>query len=188
MLKATNSIVSAMTLGITTELEDQNCHSKYRTCASDGNGNVYFFPFHPFYASKVIKIDTNNNEISILQDFNCGMNWRRAIHASNGFIYEISYVNDIIKFNPTDLSFEKTKLSIDNRDNIYQYCDLVEHNDENLYALPYNATKVVKIDMRTLNSTTVGGDLGNEVWKWCSSVVGKDNCIYGIQYDAPHVG
>jgi len=89
-----------------------------------------------------------------------------------------------MKFNTHTHSFTKLKLwhttNHNNNNRLGQYRDLVPYNDNYLYALPYNGTKVVKINMTTLNSITVGDDLGYGDSKWISSIVGRDNCIYGI--------
>jgi len=167
---------------IPTELQNQDY--KYTACSSDKNGNVYFFPQ---LASNILKININTNEVTILKNIHCGNNWWNAVHASNELTYVLSTEDEIMKFNPNDLSFVKAKLSIDSIDVWMQYNDWIEHKDGHLYTIPLNGSKVMKVNMTTLSSTTVGNDLGNEMFKWGSSVLGKDNCIYGIPYNTGRV-
>ena len=94
--------------------------------------------------------------------------------------------NNVMKFNPNDNSFVERELNVNNGSS-RQYNDLVEHSDGYLYCLPFNARKVLKVNMTTLDLMTVGDDLGDGEWEWMSSVIGKDNCIYGIPCDATRV-
>jgi len=159
-----------------------NCNRfKYQTCVLDNdNENVLFFPHN---ASKIIQISVNApHEVCVVEDVDCGKFWIRVVRASNGFIYGISFYNEILKFNPNDRSFEKQKMAVDNMSIGAQYSDLVEHKDGHLYALPFHGQKVLKINMNTLQSSTVGEHLGCGWGKWNKSILGSDSCIYGIPF------
>ena len=187
-----NDVLVVDTTFDTTELirlpkEVQNNVIKYQTCAYDNNGHVFFFPQ---LTSKMIRIDINTHRISILDEVDCGNDWKSAVYCpSDGLIYCLSSDNYVGKFNPNNWSFVKIKLTIDNSWHGEQCTNLVQHTTNDcLYALPCKGTKVVRIDTNTLSSQTVGNDIGNKgLLKWRTAVVGHDDCLYGIPYDSPHV-
>lgn len=188
----TNSDVTE-TIRLPLELCNQNW--KYKSCVSDEKGNVFFFPYR---ASKMMKINVFTKDISVLHDVDdCGGFLFGAIRASDGFIYSIMHTytygisehNEVMKFNPNNYSFEKRRLPVDNihDESTIDYVDLVEYKDGNLYALPFDGYRIVKINTNTFSVTNVGTHLGKQESKWSRSVVGKDNCIYGIPFNASHV-
>jgi len=114
---------------------------------------------------------------------------------TNGFIYALSEQNYVLKFNTNSYEYEKICLYIDEDsgcEDVYQhYNDFCEHSDGNLYAVPFNANKILKINLESSEVSSVGEDsetLGHgELYKWSKSIVGNDGCVYGIPLDATHV-
>merc|ERR1712157_460983 len=102
-------------------------------------------------------------------------------------IYAISCDNYIMCFNSKDNSVQKKRMAIENVNESYQYSNITEGSDGNLYSMPCNGTKVLQINTATLTATTVGNDLGNQQWKFSSAIFGKDGILYGIPFCAPHV-
>lgn len=55
-----------------------------------------------------------------------------------------------------------------------------------LYAIPFNATRVMKYDPNT-DTTSYVGSVGAVTGKWVGGALGSDGCIYGIPYNATSV-
>jgi len=162
-------------------------YTLYNAGEFDGKENVLFFPEGS--STKILKVNVNTKTISEI-DIDFGDAWLCALRASDGYMYGISGYNPsyIVKYDPNNSTFERRQ--IPNIPNLYgfPYMDIVEHKDGNLYAIPYNATKVVKINMMTLATTMVGEDFGNQPQhKWEKCIIGNDGYIYGIPYSAKRV-
>jgi len=79
------------------------------------------------------------------------------------------------------------KLIGDKYDGFYKWTGGVVGHDGNIYGIPWNMNKILKIDpsANAANPTAlVGDDLGDGGSKWLGGVVGNDGIIYGVPYSA----
>merc|ERR1712176_1101245 len=106
-----------------------------------------------------------------------GNGFTNAVKASNGFIYALSIQNYALKIHPTTYKHEKINLFVDKDTgcpNVAQhYNDLCERkDDECLYAVPFNANKILKIHLRSSKGESVGKNLGPGLFRWSKSLIG----------------
>ena len=57
--------------------------------------------------------------------------------------------------------------------------------DNNVYCAPSNATKILKIDTKTLQTSLVGPDLGNEEYSKYSAAYAHGRIVFFIPCNAP---
>ena len=56
-----------------------------------------------------------------------------------------------------------------------------------MYAIPANATRVLKIDPRNDTIDFIGPTFSRMKQKWFGGIIGSDGCIYGIPHNATGV-
>lgn len=59
--------------------------------------------------------------------------------------------------------------------------------DGSIFAIPSNASRVMKFDPNNNFSRYIGDDLGEGLGKWCGGVLGSENIIYGIPYHSHYI-
>jgi len=106
----------------------------------------------------------------------------------DGFCDEINNV-DGCSFDGNDC-VPSMKLMGDKYDGDGTWRGGVVGHDGNLYGIPYDMNKILKIDP-SANATSptafVGDALGNGGRKWWDGVVGNDGIIYGVPFDAKSI-
>lgn len=145
---------------------------------------------------RIMKLNVDTNKVTTVNNVEnggkIGNGFTNAVQASNGFIYVLSIQNYALKIHPTTYKHEKINLFVDKETgcpNIAQhYNDLCEHkDDECLYAVPFNANKILKLHLNSSKVTSVGENLGHGLFQYSKSIMGNDGCVYGIPLDAPQV-
>ena len=54
--------------------------------------------------------------------------------------------------------------------------------DNNIYYMPHNARRIMKLNPDNDSLSSVGDDLGEGSGKYIGTVVGNDDCVYGIPF------
>ena len=52
--------------------------------------------------------------------------------------------------------------------------------DNHIYYMPYRARRIMRLNPDDVSLSSVGDDLGGDGFKYGGTVVGNDNCVYGI--------
>ena len=60
-------------------------------------------------------------------------------------------------------------------------------SDNNIYYMPSNARRIMRLNPDNDSLSSVGDDLGEGSSKYNGTVVGNDNCVYGIPYHATRI-
>ena len=155
------------------------------------DGEDGFFYGIPSNARRVVKfnpiLDKSLTEIGPdLGDGAC--KWWCGVRANTGDIYCAPYLADHI-------------LKIKTNDDIVETLDDVElpetgdglwasgalATDNNIYYMPENSRRIMRLNPDNDSLSSVGDDLGEEGWKYGGTVVGNDDCLYGIPYDNTHI-
>ena len=59
--------------------------------------------------------------------------------------------------------------------------------DSFIYAVPYDATHVLKFDTTTLSASSVGQHLGTQAGKLFATCLGPDQCVYGVPHNSHYI-
>ena len=139
------------------------------------------------YACRVVKFNPLDKSLTeIGPDLGeRGYKWRCGARANTGSIYCTPYFSDhILKINTNDDTVE----TLDNVElperggHLWSSGALAQ--DNSIYYMPYSARWIMKLNPDNDTLSRVGGYLGGD--KYCGTVVGNDDCVYGIPYYAIH--
>ena len=146
----------------------------------------------PYAANSILRIDTNNDTVSLLGDFGHGQyNWHGGILSPiNGAIYAFpSHAETILKINTQNQTF--TQLPIDAPTQIlkqkYKWLGGTIGMDNCIYGMPSDCTSILRIDPNTDICTIFGSTALSKMKgknKWQGGVLANDGCIYAIPSDA----
>jgi hypothetical protein len=157
----------------------------FRKWSTFVDGKDGFFYGIPSNARRVVKfnpIDKSFTEIG--PDLGDGEDkWECGVRANNGRIYCAPFGADhILKID----TIQGTVETLDNvelpetGDWLWQSGALAA--DNNIYYMPANAHRIMRLNPDNDSLSSVGDDLGEGGFKYSGTVVGNDNCLYGIPY------
>jgi hypothetical protein len=154
------------------------------------DGEDGFFYGIPYFARRVVKFNPLDNSLTeIGPDLGDGGDkWTCGVRANTGSIYCAPYCADhVLKIDTIDGTVE----TLDNvelpetGDWLWQSGALAA--DNNIYYMPANAHRIMRLNPDNDTLSSVGDDLGEGGFKYSGTVVGNDNCLYGIPYCTTHI-
>ena len=146
-----------------------------------GNGRIYCIPCNFRHNNGVLKIDTVNEIVTIINveeppETALGASWAPGALALDGCIYCMPLsARRILKFNP-----EIESVAIVGEDlglQVYKYRGTVRGNDGCLYGIPRNQTRIVRYNPIDQSISFVGEE-ADRSFDCGNGVVGRDGCIY----------
>ena len=169
---------------------NHNWVSEWSTFVDGGNGILYGIPFN---ARRVLEFHLQDKSMrEIGPDLGAGgRKYRNGIRAENGSIYCIPYIGAIqfLKITPVE-GGEDAMVRIMYND---EKCPRMKFmgwiagalaKDGCIYYMPYNASRVLKLDPSNNDSLSlIGGEVGDYMEdNHCKgAVLGSDDCIYGFR-------
>jgi hypothetical protein len=106
------------------------------------------------------------------------------VRANNNIIYCAPYISEhILKININDGTVE-TLDNIEMRFGLWLQGELA--SDNSIYFMPSRARRIMRPNPDNDTLSSVGDDLGRG-YKYGGTVVGNDDCVYGIPYFATHI-
>ena len=174
---------------ITTLIGDEIAgESKWWDFVDGKNGFFYGIPFNARRVVKFNPLDKSFTEIG--PDFGeGGYKWMCGVRDNNGNIYCAPYhSNRILKIHTNDGTVE----TLDNVElpetgrGLWKSGALA--SDNNIYYMPNTARRIVRLNPDIDSLSSVGDDLGRgREYKYFGTVVGNDDCVYGIPYYATRI-
>jgi hypothetical protein len=160
---------------------------KWAAFVDGGDGFFYGIPCNARRVVKFNPLDKSMTEIG--PDFGeGGAKWMCGVRANTGRIYCAPYVaNHILKIDTNDGTVE----TLDNvelpetGDYLWETGALAP--DNNIYYMPSNARRIMRLNPDNDSLSSVGDDLGWGYAKYMGTVVGNDDCLYGIPYTAKRI-
>ncbi|KAI2509111.1 hypothetical protein MHU86_5359 [Fragilaria crotonensis] len=151
----------------------------------------------PYRTCSLLRIDTETDTAAIVgEDYGCKrFNWHGGAKV-NGFIYAYpSHADTVLRIDTslqskgtisTRLPIQRASYDVDTNQN-YKWLGGAIGADGNIYAMPADASAILKIDTHT-NICSTFGFVGTEKNKWQGGVLSPtDGCIYCIPADGQHV-
>ena len=151
------------------------------------NGFFYGIPAHARRVVKFNPLDKSLTEIG--PDFGGDEGkWYCGVRDNTGNIYCTPYLAfHILKIKTNDDTVETlddVELPEPGR-GLWQSGALA--TDNRIYFMPYDAHRIMRLNPDNDTLSSVGDDLGTAGWKYSGTVVGNDNCLYGIPRCAKHI-
>jgi hypothetical protein len=169
-------------IDIDDEIQGNNNWSAF---VDGGDGFVYGIPSN---ARRVVKFDPLDKSMTeIGPDLGeGGRKWTCGVLANTGSIYCAPCNADHI------LKIDTIQGTVETLDNVEVpetgYGDLWMSGalapDNSIYYMPASARRIMRLNPDNDSLSSVGDDLGVRGWKYRGTVVGNDNCVYGIPYSA----
>jgi hypothetical protein len=162
-------------------------HNKWLAFVDGKNG---FFYGIPYCARRVVKfnpLDKSLTEIGPdLGDGAC--KWECGVRANNGRIYCAPYCADhILKIDPIQGTVETlTDIEMPETGN-WLWASGALAPDNHIYYMPATARRIMRLNPDNDSLSSIGDDLGGGEFKYRGTVVGKDDCLYGIPNLAPRI-
>lgn len=161
---------------------------KWSAFVNAGDGFIYGIPSNARY---VMKFNTKEKTMGTIgPDLgNVLFKWMCGVLASNGCIYCAPYCADrILKINTVDGTVETLDdVEMPEKGHVL-WMSGAAGGDQKIYFMPCYARYILRLDPDTDTVSSVGQDLeemGNN--KYFGTVVGRDNCMYGIPHDARRI-
>jgi streptogramin lyase len=114
--------------------------------------------------------------------------WKCGVLANNSSIYCAPFLADhILKID----TIQGTVETLDNVRlpetgiNLWRSGALAQ--DNHIYYMPFNARRIMRLNPDNDSLSSVGDDLGEDEAKYTGTVVGSDDCVYGIPNAATHI-
>jgi hypothetical protein len=151
-----------------------------------GDGFLYGIPSNARRVVKFNPLDKSLTEIG--PDLGEGIDkWLCGVLANTGNIYCAPYCADhMLKINTIDGTVE----TLDDVELPETGCDLWKSGalaaDNHIYYMPYHARSIMRLNPDNDSLSSVGDDLGDG-WKYNGTVVGNDDCVYGIPDEATRI-
>ena len=169
------------------------------SCALGSDGAVYGMPHA---AGRVLRVEPDTSRVTLIgPDFGSTRGrckWSSCCMGADGILYGVpdssSEVLRITPATPTSsasVDTVGTDLGIDTADG--KWIGAILAADGCIYAMPFNATRVLKIDPAQAEVSTVGIDLvaptagKTNGGKWHGGHLAADGCIYGVPFNAARV-
>ena len=193
MTHSTSLIDIHVPLGRYKDFSFQHTNKWYGGILGDDNA-VYGMPYR---TCALLRIDTTTDTAAVIgEDYGCSrFNWHGGAKV-NGCIYAYpSHADTVLKIDTSPESKgERSELlpihrSPSDKDTTtnYKWLGGCIGADGNIYAMPADASAILKIDTHT-NYCTTFGFVGTQKNKWQGGVLSpSDGCIYCIPADGQHV-
>jgi hypothetical protein len=150
----------------------------------------------PYRTCSLLRIDTSTDTASLVgPDHGCQLyNWHGGLKR-NGMIYAFpSHADTVLKIDTTEASkgqnctlLEIHRAAYDNDlAKNYKWLGGSIGEDGHIYAMPADASTVLKINVTTDHCSTFGF-VGKEKNKWQGGVLASDGCVYAIPANGRHV-
>jgi hypothetical protein len=177
---------SYLTTLIGDEIQGNN---KWSSFVDGGDGFLYGIPF---MARRVVKFNPLNKSMTeIGPDLGeRGWKWRCGVLAnSTGSIYCAPYNADHI------LKIDTIQGIVETLDDVelpetgrYMWASGALAQDNTIYYMPYKARRIMRLNPDNDSLSSVGDGLGRGGYRNCGgTVVGNDNCVYGIHHIATRI-
>jgi len=162
--------------------------NKWLSFVDGGDGFLYGIPFNARRVVKFNPLDKSLTEIGPdLGEGKC--KWQCGVLANTGNIYCAPYAADhILKINPIQGTVE----TLDNvelpetGDGCLSWASGALAADNNIYYMPYQAHRIMRLNPDNDTLSSVGDNIGGGC-RYIGTVVGNDDCLYGIPYHATHI-
>ena len=160
---------------------------KWSTFVDGEDGFLYGIPGDARRVVKFNPLDKSFTEIG--PDLGRGIyKWLCGVRANNGNIYCAPWTADhILKINTNDGTVETlddVELPETGR---YLWASGALATDNFIYYMPEYARRIMRLNPDNDSLASVGDDLGQEGGKYSGTVVGKDDCVYGIPSNATRI-
>jgi hypothetical protein len=117
-----------------------------------------------------------------------GHKWRCGVLANNCSIYcapcRADHILKIDTIQGTVETLDNVRLP-ETGDHLWESGALAP--DNSIYYMPANARRIMRLNPDNDSLSSVGDDLGIGYGKYRGTVVGNDDCVYGIPYFAPYI-
>jgi hypothetical protein len=155
---------------------------KWSAFVDGGDGYLYGIPSD---ARRVVKFDPLNKSLTeIGPDLGeGGGKWKCGVLANNRSIYCAPHRADHILKIDTIRGTVETLIDVElpeTGDCLWASGALAQ--DNYVYYMPYNARRIMRLNPDNDSLSSVGDDLGREGYKYRGTVVGNDDCLYGIPH------
>jgi len=133
------------------------------------NGSIYCIPY---YSDKILKIDTVNETVTLLDTKlpeTGDTRWSPGALAHDGCIYFMSYnACRILRFDPADESV--SSVGEDLGEGCEKYENTVLGTNGWLYGIPYGSDRIVRFNPIDQTTSTVGETkvIDFFMWRWCA--------------------
>jgi hypothetical protein len=178
------SLTTLIDIGV--EIED--C---WRWCDFVDGKNGFFYGI-PYNARRVVKFNPVDKSLTeIGPDLGEGEHkWWCGVLANTGSIYCAPYdAEHILKIKTNDDTVETlddVELPETGADGLWESGALAP--DNHIYYMPAYAHRIMRLNPDNDTLSSVGDDLGGEgTWKYSGTVVGNDDCLYGIPDEATRI-
>jgi hypothetical protein len=162
---------------------------KWNDFVDGGDGFLYGIPCNARRVVKFNPLDKSLTEIG--PDLGHGWaKWTCGVRANTGNIYCAPFMADhILKISINDGTVE----TLDNVElpetggdgELWSSGALA--TDNNIYYMPCSARRIMRLNPDNDSLSSIGDDLGGGEFKYRGTVVGKDDCLYGIPNLAPRI-
>ena len=154
------------------------------------DGKNGFFYGIPFCARRVVKFNPLDKSLTpIGPDLGSrGNKWRCGVRDTRGNIYcAPAYADHFLKIDTVRGAVEILAgvAMPETGECLWESGALAA--DNNIYYMPYNARRIMKLNPDNDSLSSVGDDLGEQGFKCRGTVVGSDNWVYSIPLNATHI-
>jgi hypothetical protein len=162
-------------------------HHEWSAFVDGGDGFFYGIPFNARRVVKFNPLDKLFTEIG--PDLGeGGLKWICGVRANTGSIYctpnNADHVLKIDTIQGTVETLDNVELP-ENGSGLWQSGVLA--TDNNIYYMPCNACRIMRLNPDNDSLSSVGDDLGGGWDKYWGTVVGNDDCVYGIPDKATRI-
>jgi streptogramin lyase len=162
-------------------------YGKWSAFVDGKNGFFYGIPNNARRVVKFNPIDKSFTEIG--PDLGDGRyKWTCGVLANTGSIYCAPYLADhILKINTNDGTVETLDdVELPETGNRLWVSGALAA-DSTIYYMPCNARRIMRLNPDNDSLSSVGDDLGEGWDKYSGTVVGNDDCLYGIPNHTTHI-
>jgi hypothetical protein len=162
-------------------------YEKYSGTVVGNDDCVYGIPHK---AKRIVKFDPTNPETTstVGEEAEDMCNCRNGVLGGDGYIYAVNGSGQVLQIDTTSSDYTLIGDPIYSGNGRAGWVDPIVGADKCVYFLPYDAHRVLKFDLETQQlPLLVGGDLGEEKWKWQGGALAADAVIYCIPHRSTHV-
>ena len=177
----------SLTTLIGDEIQGNQQNRKWATFVDGGDGFFYGIPYDMMLAvwSSLIPSTNQWKRLDLISGEGRAK-WMCSVRANTGSIYYAPFSsNHILKINTNDGTVEtlddvELPETGEAGDGLWASGALAP--DNNIYYMPYYARRIMKLNADNDTCSSVGDNLGGGYYKYKGTVVGNDDCMYGIPH------
>ena len=153
--------------------------AKWKCGVLANNDSIYCAPY---WAEHILKINTNDGTVEILDDIELPETagyalWVSGALAHDNTIYYMPFnARRIMKLNPDNDSLSSVGDNLGEDEG--KYIGTVVGKDDCLYGIPDEATRIIKFDPTNPDTTSTVGEEAEDFFYCGNGVLGGDGCIY----------